>query len=392
LRLLPAFFRNKQAQPPANLRARWNISEPTYAYNRLAFVLDYQVNDFIDDSMAAFSVWDSGCQEGGVDVEGTGLTGYIEGDDTPPGIGLGTRSIKVNINVHTPQVESTPIFHDTTPTYPPEQNITAFREATVSFCVRFSLNTPGDYPNEVNFHETLIDLAMDFSNGFAIESVAAAPEAGTTQAEGNNYTLSAYECSTADSESNQGSVISICIEPSTEALGDGVRMRSVDSFTFFLEENGVQTVTQEAVKDGAESLNGLTRLFCVRGQRVCTIETILNALFYASNGTVDGYGVANMQFGSRSEEEEGRRLGSPSVAVSETRTLQEDSAGSSDIYVQFQIDGSPPISSSWWFVGLDEGSIAPADEAIYILFILCVFSLTLLFMQQPRFKESKFYL
>jgi hypothetical protein len=254
------------------------------------------------------------------------------------------------------------------------------------------LNTPGEPPNEeVNFHETLIDLVIDFSNGFEIEDVAVAPRDASTQTKDTNYTINAYECSPEDAVDGQGSVYSICIEPEPEALGDGIRMRSVDSFSFFLEENGVQTVTQEAVKDGAASLNGLTRLFCERGQRLCTLETLLNAYFYASNGTVDGYGVATMQFGSRTEDQEIRRLLASPPA--ETRDLQqEESAGSSDIYVQFEIDGSPPIASSWWFGGPDEGSIPPANVAIYVLFILCVFSLTLLFMQQKRFKQSKFYL
>jgi hypothetical protein len=254
------------------------------------------------------------------------------------------------------------------------------------------LNTPGEYPTEVNFHELLIDLVIDFSDGFAIESVDVNEfimNATQTKVD-TQYKLNAFECSPATHD--QGSVYSICIEPDPEALGDGLRMRSVDSFTFFLEENGFHTVTQEAVRDGAAAQNGLTQLLCVRGQSRCTIDTVLKASFYASNGIVDGYGVATMQFGSRNEEEEEVRRLLGSAPPAETRDLQQESAVSSDIYVQFQIDGSPPIASSWWFEGRDEGSFAPADVAIHILFILCVFSLTLLFMQQKRFKESKFYL
>ena len=56
------FIVDNQAQSPVDLSARWNISDPTYAYNRLHFLLDYQVNDFIEDHMSSFSLWDRECQ------------------------------------------------------------------------------------------------------------------------------------------------------------------------------------------------------------------------------------------------------------------------------------------------------------------------------------------
>ena len=88
-----------------------------------------------------------------------------------------------------------------------------------------------------------------------------------------------------------------------------------------------------------------------------------------------------MQFGSR----ESRRLGEPE----DERSLQE--LPSQELYVRVQVDGTPPVLSTWWFGSLSEGA-SPADIAIYVLFVLSLLSLTVLFMQQRRFKGTMFYL
>ena len=88
-----------------------------------------------------------------------------------------------------------------------------------------------------------------------------------------------------------------------------------------------------------------------------------------------------MQFGSR----ESRRLGEPE----DERMLQ--GLSDQELYVQLQVDGTPPVLSTWWFGNISEGP-SPSDIAIYILFVLSLLSLAVLFMQQRRFKGTMFYL
>jgi hypothetical protein len=388
--LLSSIDLDQQTSAQHDISVKWDILDPIYAYDHLAIALDYEVNDFVDDSMATYSLWDTDCKGGGVGVEGTGLTGSLVGDGTPPGVGLGNRNIRVNVQIHSPEVELTPIFE--TNNDQGEERI-----ATVRFCVRFGLKTPGEYSVEVNFLETLIDIRVDFTDGFSIGDITVATEAIVNQTRIQDYQLHTYFCaSSAETESNeQGTVYKICIEPTAEAIGDGVRMKSILWFTFILlDENGDQTsVIQKAVVDGAEASNGLTRLICEQGAIQCSIETILVADFYAGNGTVDGFGVATMQFGTLAS---GRRLGrGPLSSSSSERDLQtdEDDGSSQEISVQFKVGGTPPpLSYSWWFGGPDGPGVTLVDIAIYVLFIFCVLSLTLLFMQQPRFQGSPLYL
>jgi hypothetical protein len=170
----------------------------------LNFALDYTVNDFVDDSMASYSLWGRGCKEGGVDVEGTDLTAILSGDGTAPGFGLGQCIITLTVNVHTPEVESTSIFSET--------NATGYRVlvGTVSFCVRLSLNTPCDHSVEVDFHETLIDLFVDFSTGFAINKVSVSPRARDKKTREKNYKVQSYDISTTAMEQLMGLVWPQC--------------------------------------------------------------------------------------------------------------------------------------------------------------------------------------
>jgi hypothetical protein len=91
------------------------------------------------------------------------LTGSLVGDGTPPGVGLGNRNIRVNVQIHSPQVELTPICETSNADTGQGERI-----ATVRFCVRFSQKTPGEYSVEVKFLDTLIDIRVDFTDVFSI--------------------------------------------------------------------------------------------------------------------------------------------------------------------------------------------------------------------------------
>jgi hypothetical protein len=95
----------------------------------------------------------------------------------------------------------------------------------------------------------------------------------------------------------QGSVIRVCVKPDAEAVTAGIRMRSLDDFTF---SRGL--VNQPAITGyNQEANNGLTSLSCRNGVDVCVFGTILFAAFYTSQctGVVFGSGTGSMQFGTR---------------------------------------------------------------------------------------------
>lgn len=97
---------------------------------------------------------------------------------------------------------------------------------------------------------------------------------------------------------SQGSKVRVCVEPTEEALQDGVYMRRIDSFTYQREklpaEPG-QYVSQVAVRDGASADPATTELFCERGWELCYFDTLLKGDFYFSTGPVFGFGEAWLQ-------------------------------------------------------------------------------------------------
>jgi hypothetical protein len=95
---------------------------------------------------------------------------------------------------------------------------------------------------------------------------------------------------------SQGSKVRVCVEPTDEALQDGVYMRRIDSFTYQREKaEAGQYVTQVAVRDGASADPATTDLFCERGWKLCYFDTLLKGDFYFSTGPVFGFGEAWLQ-------------------------------------------------------------------------------------------------
>lgn len=94
----------------------------------------------------------------------------------------------------------------------------------------------------------------------------------------------------------QGTKVRVCVQPTDDALQDGVYMRQVDSFTYQRQEpDGGQLVTQVALNDGESADPATTELFCERGWDLCYFDTLLKADFYFSPGRVFGYGEAWLQ-------------------------------------------------------------------------------------------------
>jgi hypothetical protein len=210
--------------------------------------------------------------------------------------------------------------------------------AEIRFCLRFELHTPNylETSVEVNFLETIVTLTVDLSDGFEIGSIAVEPKDRLVRTANQIYRVRAYQCGVDQEELTQpqkdatrvqGSVIKVCVTPDDEARGDGIFMRSIDSFSFIRDQTADNPVEQVAIENQLAAANLLTSYDddqC-KGILVCHFSTILFANFYTSVGSVDGTGIASMQFGSA------RRL------RSDDRNLQEDSAAAAEFELEFGV-------------------------------------------------------
>ena len=283
------------------LSKKWHITpDPSFTYGGLAFDLDYQVSDFIDDGMTAYAVYTSGCKETGTAVPVTVLTSHkavLTGEVyNANNNGDGVRDQKLTVGVNADTIAASDIYM--------EDTTVGSATAMIDFCVRFSLQTTNhEGPIEVSFLETLVTLFVDLSDGFAIGDVNVVPNIKIQSTANQGYFLEGYQCDLANDALNgtdltdtrsQGSVIRVCVKPDTEAVAAGIKMRSLDEFTY-TRNSGIR---QPAIIGyNLEATNGLTSLTCSNGVDVCVLETMLFAAFYSTTGVVLGSGTGSMQFG-----------------------------------------------------------------------------------------------
>eukprot|EP00980_Cylindrotheca_fusiformis_P022469 scaffold9342_cov163-Cylindrotheca_fusiformis.AAC.4 len=193
-------------------------------------------------------------------------------------------------------------------------------EARIDFCVRFGLFT-GDYRDEqnfeVNFLETLVTLFVDLRGSFTVTDISVAPKEKLLRTANIEYGLEAFTCSGKTAEGGiplpgsvpfrQGDVISVCVQPTVEALVDNVDMRQVEFFEYILME--IDGVTESSTGQLAidienpaagprGTMHGLTNMEPCQGQVTCMIQTILFASFFSRQGTITGRGSATMQLGN----------------------------------------------------------------------------------------------
>jgi len=330
------------------LAKKWNIVDPDFTYGDLSFALDYTVSDFIDNGMTDHTVYTSGCKETGTEVSSTVLTSTRPDLTGAPfdasNDGDGLRYQKLTVGVVAAAIAASEIYA--------EDTTVGAVTATIDFCVRFSLMTTAG-ATEVNFLETLVTLFVDLSDGFSIGNVTVAPKLKLENTANQVYLLDGYQCDAANAAltgtdlsdtRNQGSVIRVCVKPDNEAVTAGIKMRSLDEFTFTRDAINQQAITGY----NTEAANGLTSLTCSNGVDVCVFETILFAAFYTDEGTVAGSGTGSMQFGAGVAGAPTRRL----------RALQADTntpeaAATSDFELDFGVndpvrdtrDGSGAASS-----------------------------------------------
>jgi hypothetical protein len=322
----------------ASLAEKWNITEPTFAYSALSFDLTFTVSDFIGNKDNAHAkLYDVGCKEDGTEVAegvGTGIKSFVlitagaDGIERPASTGDALdREVSVNITLDSASISDNTLLYS-------EDTLGSQVTAEIRFCVRFGLMTLGPTPIEVNFLETLVTLNVDLTDGFEIGSIAVEPKDKLVRTANQVYQVVGFRCD-ADNNLlsdltpiNQGSVVRVCVTPDAEATADGIKMRSIDLFTWSraLPAPGV---TQAAIiARDTPAANQLTAYLPCRGFGVCSFETILFANFYTALGSVAGAGVASMQFGTNAS----RRLRSGAAAG---RDLQDEEVAAA---AEFELD------------------------------------------------------
>lgn len=285
----------------ATLAEKWNITGPVnFTYDRLEFSLTYEVSDFILDGMIAEQAYDEDCAEGGKIVgNGSLVTEVIPDTSVIAGNGDGVREIQVNVTIDPTLIAQSPLYS--------EESIDNQMIATVRFCHRFMLYTLSETPIEVNFRETLVTLTIDLTDGFAIGALNVRDKDKLIQTANQAYEVEGYQCDYSNEplseldlalSRNQGSIIRVCVRPNDEARNNGIFMRSIDSFVFERNYGGsIGMVSQVAIENKEPADNLLTILYCEPGDRICVFETILMATFFRLPGSVEGSGLASMQFG-----------------------------------------------------------------------------------------------
>ena len=335
----------QQQRHLATLAEKWNVTEPTFAYDSNTFSLTFAVTDFINSGMAQYSLWTApDCQsDGGTSLDSSDIW------STPPSLVENAALAAANVfdGTDSTQLDSA-LFNGREATinaaFDPqtisqsdiytEQVVNDQTVAEIRFCIRFGLWTSSQMvatPVEVNFLETIVTLTVDMTNGFEIGSIEVEPKDRLVSTANQAYEVRGYECSANSfdplSEAqqqlprNQGEIIHVCVTPADEAQTDGIFMRSVDDFAF---TRGTD-IRQVAVEGNREAGNLLTTYDFAgcEGTLVCRFSTILFAQFYATPGTVTGEGVASMQFGNTKsgQTRRGRQL------VRSERDLQEATDG-----------------------------------------------------------------
>jgi len=344
----------------ATLAEKWNLTDPTFAFANNTFNLTFPVTNFIINNMTRFSIWTApGCQS----ENGTALTDNTTIWKTPPSLiqnqqlingdqqdsgTFGDRAATIMATFNPETVSKASIYKDT--------STAGQASAEIRFCMRFGLWTSqANTPVEVNFLETLVTLNVDLTDGFQIGNITVAPKNRLTRTANQAYKVKGYECTpsgttfteltdTQKSRSrSQGEIITVCVEPDTEAKNDGIYMASIDKFDF----TRGSSIAQSAIVNNGAAANLLTTYTpgdC-KGAAVCSFSTILFAQFYATPGTVGGAGSASMQFGNA----KARRQ----LRAEQERDLQAaESAGASEFELNFEVaqgeagTGSGAVSTS----------------------------------------------
>eukprot|EP00536_Pseudo-nitzschia_multiseries_P015401 jgi/Psemu1/42418/gm1.42418_g len=238
---------------------------------------------------------------------------------------------------------------------------------TVQYCVYLSLSSE-DGSSEVNYLESVISVSYDLVVQTAIDSSVGTKGPSVSKVS-KAYTVEAYKCVpgtgnpldevTADLAIGQGSLVTVCVKPTSVAISDGVEMLPIDSFQWIRAATVLQpSVVQWAIESSQPASNALTSYddAACAGSSYCEVSSILFASFFETAGEVSGVGVATMRFSTedgvigrrdllregrrkegftataakRIEDVEGQQMNDPREVLLSFRALQQSAVTSSD--------------------------------------------------------------
>lgn len=302
------------------LEKRFSINGPEYKYEDLQFSMDFEISDFVQDSMIEYSLYDGmACKDGG-DNDITENSGYllsrIRTDQTPPGDGNGVRKIKIQSELNSKLIKASPIYQEDE-----DGNV------TVEYCMRFGVyNTDktNAFAMETNFLEIPVKLVIDLNAGFEVDAAVSNADGVLVESE-QGVAVEAYIC---DDDENivpivgfeQGQTVRVCVSPTPSNLAAGALMRQIESFTF--RRLSPLLVEQPAIspQTGGDAADDLTIVWCQPGSTVCAFETLLYADFFVEEGQVLGAGTAFLQLGTGASATSRRLQETPNQILSENPT------------------------------------------------------------------------
>jgi hypothetical protein len=300
---------NRKALSIADL---WMLNKPTLVNdesNNKKFHLTYEVNDMIEDTMFTTTFWaTAACSAGESPLadEGIGYKFISTNDGLLSGDGNNVRTFHVVFEI-TDELN----IRENQNVYTVDPDSDNGTDSRIVVCVRSALNTINGM--EVNYMESIIQFRYNFVNGFSVAddiSLTASDTAAYAMEEERSI-VDAYDC-TDDPIGNsknqgkakgkaQGTLLRLCVQPKTDALLSGFRMRAIENYRYETKEeegSGIETLVQHAVESrGQTTKNDLSRLTCIRGQGQCVIETLLSAAFYSQQRAVYGKGTVTYQLG-----------------------------------------------------------------------------------------------
>ena len=269
---------------------QYEIGPSTLFYFGTSINLDFTLNALVEEETVAIKLYsDSDCTQDITDSDY--LVPELIFDQDFVQNSTSVRPMRVQLTINEGQIKTSPVWQ--------ERDDQFF----IFFCTKVSLYTgnvtdPGAV--EISILETLSQIKVDLVGGFGVD-VNVSPNNATAEEANQVYFVEGFLCDdtlqkvTYDRPRTQGSTLRVCVKPTDAALADGLKMRAVDSFSFYRDQVGSVQITQEALARGESANPSLTTLICVRGTELCYFDTLLKAEFFYGAGNVQGFGEAWLQ-------------------------------------------------------------------------------------------------
>lgn len=270
---------------------RYQVGQSTIDFDGMHVKLVYPLSDLVpDDSVSVKTFSDVDCT---VDISDNDyLFHEITYDDNPNPTGEKNREVTVTYTFDPAEIQGEDVWIE-------KEDNSVF----LSFCTAIILHTgalsdPSSGP--MTSLDTVVYLQVEFEGGFA-EEFPVGPADRLNENAQEMYKVDGFICDESNEALDmnkpmvQGERVRVCVKPTDRALGDGIFMRQVDSFTFYRVKDDGSEVTQIALTDGMSANPELTDITCPRGSTICWFETLLKADFYFKPGIIFGYGEAWLQ-------------------------------------------------------------------------------------------------